>query len=179
VGEPLKRSVGHLPSNNIMRFLVITFLSFVVVVISSAQTDSQNNESKQCPISKTQDIPTVNFCDVIRNPSDYAGKLVRLKGSYLVGGETRVIGDPKCEGAFWVEYDNVADVCTTNEIHERMRNHDPVTNGLFNGLYESEIVAVGLILHDEAGFGHMNAYKTELGIKWIEQATPLSRKKLH
>ena len=161
-----------------MRFLVITFLSIVLVVISSAQRDSQSDEARRCPISKSEDIPTVNFCDVIRNPSDYVGKLVRIKGNYLVGGEVRVISDRKCEGAFWVEFGSVSDVCTDKEIHARMRNDDPVTGGLFNGLYESEIVAVGLILHDQAGFGHMNAYKTELGIKWIEQATPLSRKKL-
>ena len=59
-----------------------------------------------------------------------------------------------------------------------MWNHDSApTGGMFNGPQESEIVAVGLLLHDEGGFGHMNAYKTEFGIKWIEQVKPLSKKK--
>jgi len=161
-----------------MRLSIGTYFALLLFVAFGVQTGSQKNDAKQCPISKTQDIPTVNFCDVVGKPSDYDRKLVRLKGNYLVGGETRIIDDPNCEGAVWVEFDNASDACTDKEILERMWNRDPAPNGgLFNGLYESEIVAVGLLLHDDAGFGHMNAYKTELVIKWIERVKPLSQKK--
>ena len=161
-----------------MRLSIVTYFALLLFIAPAVQTGSQKNDARQCPISKTQDIPTVNLCDVVRKPADYDRKLVRLKAHYLVGGETRIIDDPKCEGAAWVEFDNVSDVCTDKEILDRIWNRDPVRNGgLFSGLYESEIVAVGLLLHDEVGFGHMNAYKTEFAIKWIEQVKLLSKKK--
>src|SRR5438034_930267 len=131
-----------------MRLTVITSCALLLFVAPAVLTGSQNNDSKHCPISKTQAVSTVSFCDVVREPTAFEGKLVRVKVSFLVGGETRIIDDAKCEGAVWVEFDNVSDACTDKEMLQRLWKRDPApSEGLFNGLFESEIVAVGLFLH--------------------------------
>ena len=147
-----------------------SFLAVLLLASPYAQTLNQTERLKNCSAQAPKQVPTVSFCELVLDPVRYDGKIVRLRVKYLVGGETRVIYDKKCEGQAWVEFDHVFDTCTEKSVSQRLQRGDsPPTEGLFNGLWESEVITVGMFAHDKQGFGHLNAYKYEFTIKWVEK----------
>jgi hypothetical protein len=154
-----------------------SFLAVLLLASSYAQTANQTERLKNCSAQVPKRVPTVSFCELVRNPARYDGKIVRLRVKYLVGGETRVIYDKKCEGKAWVEFDHVFDVCTEKSVRGRLQQRDPApTEGLFNGLWESEVVTVGMFMHDKRGFGHMNGHKYQFTMKWVERVRKAPKK---
>ena len=154
-----------------------SFLVVLLVALPFAQTVKHTERLKNCSAQVPKNVPTLSFCELVRDPARYDGKIVRLRVKYLAGGETRVIYDKKCEGEAWIEFDHVFDACTEESVRERFQQRDPSPGeGLFNGLWESEVIAVGMFAHDKRGFGHLNAYKYEFTMKWVERVRRVPKK---
>jgi hypothetical protein len=154
-----------------------SFLAVLLVASTSAQTVDQTGRLKNCSSQVPKQVPTVSFCELVRNPAHYDGKIVRLRVKYLGGGETRVIFDKKCERKAWVEFDHVFDGCTAESVRKRFQHRDfPATEGLFNGLWESEVITIGMFVHDKQGLGHLNAYKYGFTMKWLEKVKRVPKK---
>ncbi len=110
-----------------------SFLTVLLIAAPNAsaanQTQRPNSRSAQVP----KHVPTVTFCELVRHPVRYDGKIVRLRVKYLVGGETRVVYDKRCEGEAWVEFDHVFDTCTEKNVRERFGLRAPSPSAaLFN-----------------------------------------------
>ena len=73
-----------------------------------------------------------------------------------------------------MEFDYFFKACTPKTLRDSLwwNHHCPVGETLFCGVSKSEITAIGFFVKDEAGFGHMNAYKFEFTIKSIEKVVP-------
>src|SRR6266853_6576976 len=59
-------------------------------------------------------IPTVSYCELIRNPNLYAEKLVRVKATWEYGFEMSDLYDPECLGkdhAAWIEMADEDQLC--------------------------------------------------------------------
>jgi hypothetical protein len=154
-----------------------TLLAALLITQFSVYPVGQN-KAKKCPTAVADHIPTVSFCELVHNPALYDRKVVRVKATFLIGAETRIIYDARCKEEAWVEFDYFFDECTDRKIRDSLwKLKAPDGEGMFkDGIRESEITAVGLFVHGQEGFGHMNAYKFEFTIKWIDRIKGASKK---
>lgn len=71
-----------------MRYSIL-ILFLIALILSSARA--------QTPRSSTAGIPNVSFCNVLKNPQIYSGKVVRFRAVFTRGGEDWVaIYCPDC-----------------------------------------------------------------------------------
>ena len=152
------------------------FLSLLLLVSPNLHAVGQA-EFKHCAAQVPKHVPSISFCDLVSNPAYYNGKIVRLKVRYLIGPETRVIYDQRCDGQAWVDFDSVFEACTNKSVRARLQHPDYPNIGDFqSGTWESELVTVGMFLYHERGYGHLNAYKYKFHMKWIEKVRRLPKK---
>jgi hypothetical protein len=111
-------------------------------------------------------VPTVNFCDLIRNSNTYDKKEVRIKALFRVGYEWEEIYCLDCYDAdhrTWIKFDEDVESCTKREIIKLI--------GAREGTFS--IVAVGEFQSSGSRYGHMGAYRYQFVVKCIEKATKL------
>ena len=96
--------------------VVIALCTFIIGIIFVAVwlVNPAPNVSDIPPIEVKVDIPSpripetipdstiysVNFCELVRNPKHYDGKIIRTKASHLQGIDTSSLSDSKCQG--WI-----------------------------------------------------------------------------
>jgi hypothetical protein len=110
--------------------------------------------------------PTVTYCDLIRNPSRYDKKEVRVKAVFRVGYEWEEIYCLDCfdtDQRTWIKFDDEVDSCTKRDISKLI--------GAREGTFS--IVAVGEFQSSGRGYGHMGAYRYQFVVKCVEKAIRL------
>ena len=93
-----------------IRHLIFTILLCALPVIAPAFSSPVTRAS----LTST-DIPTVEYCALIRNPSLYDGKEIRLRGVYLVSGKNdSKFFSSACGGSdtLWVDFEHGYQSCS-------------------------------------------------------------------
>ncbi len=106
--------------------------------------------------SKSSDIPIMAYCDLVRNPSDFNEKIVRVRGAYRVGFEWAELYCSNCSGRgdrTWVEF--------SDEPCPKSKNFkgDRIVNVIFVGKFQTGQL-----------YGHENGYKHQLVVTCVEEA---------
>jgi hypothetical protein len=124
------------------------------------------NFSAQSPAPSTvNDIPTVPYCDLIRDAASYNSIPVRIKATWLSGFEASFIFDKDCsekKDLSWVGFEDNENLCAVTQ--ENLKSHKD------NG-GASIVTAVGKLYH-KGGYGHMNSYKYKFVISCLEEIKP-------
>lgn len=134
-------------------------------------------------LSKT-DIPTVSYCELVRNPARYNQKFIRVHGIYqLAGGEYSNLHDPGClnnptveenfraEIETWVWFDDALETQTRPGIFKIF--------GQLRDLYGwVDVIVVGKFLGSDkhGGYGHLNSGRFMLNVIRIEQVQPVKKR---
>jgi hypothetical protein len=126
-------------------------------------------------------IPTVEFCDLIRNAADYDGKQVRVRVIYYSGFEMSRVGNPtgrSCGGKtmVWAEFDGVYSQ-SKPEITKRLRDSFYSITVDASGniqdqwlLWETEMLVTGTVHKPNGrGYGHTNIYSHEFIMYSVEE----------
>lgn len=69
----------------------------LIVILVASPFKSSTKETGHC-VHSGQDVPTVNFCDLVSHPEDYNNKTVRVRAKYLTTFEWDMLYDLKCTG---------------------------------------------------------------------------------
>jgi hypothetical protein len=139
-------------------------------------------------------IPTVAYCDLIREPAMYDQKVVRVKVTYIVGFEASVMYDLACgRKDTWVEFDPASETSTNPKVLKRFRRMANAQaertrgGGINYPTRRVEVVWVGRFQGIKRtqtfggqsrsfGFGHLNGFDYQFNVQRIEEvkAVPAS-----
>ena len=111
--------------------------------------------------SNSKDIPTVAYCDLIRNPDTYSGKLVRISAVYRFGFEWQEFYCLDCfemETRTWVKFDDEESSCT-RRVSKRLTK---AWAGTFS------MTVVGEFQSSRGRYGHENGYRYQFMVKCVE-----------
>ena len=154
-------------------------LVVLIVLIFSLQPSAHAQKSRRSS-SSAKKIPTVSYCELIRHPSRYNHKMVRVKANLFGGMEVSAFEDFQCneDRSVWVEFDDAYKSCTTQETYKAFRS---IFHGSESfGSHKAEIVAVGRFeaakkfkntpyAFGNSGFGHLNQYPYQFTVRCLEQ----------
>ena len=131
--------------------------------------------------STAPQIPTVEFCELVRDAADYDGKLVRVRVTYFSGFEISGFGNPNgpvcdAKSSVWAEFES-SEAQSKPEIVKRFRNSiyglGIDANGNVEGewlLWQTPLVVTGVIHKPNGrGYGHTNIYSHEFVVYSIEE----------
>jgi hypothetical protein len=93
--------------------LVILWLSLLVA----------GNARAQSSLKSSPDIPTVDYCELLRRPELYDQRIVRVRTAYVRSGSERsTFNDSRCEqsGSTWVELDPPYESHTRRNLVRRL-----------------------------------------------------------
>ena len=97
-----------------MKYLIgVALLSFLTL----------SYQAKSGKVLNAAEVPTVDYCELLSNPSTYYQTVMRLKVLYVRGFEVAAFEDPKCDEArsVWVEFDQSEVSCTDTEVQKAMK----------------------------------------------------------
>ena len=161
---------------------LIILATFILVI--SPFVYAQKIEHSSSP---TKTIPTVSYCELIRNPDRYDRKTIRVKATLLVSFEVSTLEDSQCDigRSIWVEFDGSHNSCTPKRVR---KSFDNIFNSSEVGRStRGEIIAIGRFemarkigtRPTPSGFGHLDQYPYQLTIKCLEQVHPAPTPPLH
>jgi len=97
-------------------------LSGLTLVLSLSLVAAQENK----PVKSEPKVPTVAFCQLLRNPDSYDGKEVRFRATYRYGFEASEFFDPGCFGdekfTNWVEFDDAVKANMNPEVLKKFED---------------------------------------------------------
>lgn len=149
-----------------IKILLLFWTLFVLTLSISAQEKIENQYAN---------IPTIDYCEIIKNPNSYNDKTIKVFAEYSAGFEQSVLGNQLCKddyGQVWVEwekYQSCGDAQTTKLLENREK-------GIEYNYLEGTFVGKFFAKQDASGFGHMNAHPYKLIISCVESATLLPKK---
>ena len=111
--------------------------------------------------SNSKDIPTVAYCDLIRNPDTYSGKLVRTSAVYRFGFEWQEFYCLDCfelERRTWVEFDTDESSCA-KRVSRRLTRAWAGTLSM---------TVVGEFQSSNGHYCHENGYRYQFMVKCVE-----------
>ena len=108
-------------SLTLYRFVNMTKLAFSILLLFSFCCFGRTQTATPSP------IPTVEFCDLVRNAANYDGKPVRLRAAYFsafeISGLGGPAGGPSClfgdKTMVWVDFDSSVESVSKPEIYKR------------------------------------------------------------
>ena len=164
-----------------MKFFLV--LALLLMVLPPPQT-------RPSAPSQPPEIPTIDYCELLRNPDSYDKKIIRLRALYVRGFEVAAFEHPQCDEArsVWVEFDQSEPSCTDKKIRKAMQAIFNPPRKRKRGVMEipgperAELLAVGRFEGPRPGIpvgtegrrvftghGHMNEYKYRFVVKCVEQ----------
>lgn len=114
-------------------------------------------------VAVASDIPTVDYCDLIRHAKDYDQKQIRIKAVYRVGYEWSEIYCPDCfnqKERTWVEFDDDLESCTNSKVVKLLGDDERTLS----------VTVVGVFHSSSRRYGHMGSYRFEFVVKCVENA---------
>jgi hypothetical protein len=127
-------------------------------------------------------VPTIDYCELLRSPATYDQKVIRLNVVYIVGFETSTFDSSRCntQTSTWVEQGFLDRDCTNSEIRETLKKRldAPPPSGTGFGSWKPIITSLTVTGQFQGlraeGYGHMNAYTYSFTIQCVEQITDLN-----
>jgi hypothetical protein len=158
-----------------MKIFLILLLS-----LSLLPTKAQKNKTVQ----EKKDIPTIAFCDLLRNPDRYHEKEVKLRAKYLSIFEVSAFVDSDCakkENRTWVEFDRSSvEAATKPEVFKKVV--EQIYCCMWAGSSssrETEMLVTGIFYKSNgAGYGHDNEYCFKFTVKSVEDIGPTKEMKI-
>src|SRR5262249_52876486 len=105
---------------------------------------------------KSSDIPTMSYCDLVRNSREFDGKIIRVRGAYRVGFEWAELYCSNCSERAektWIEFSE--EECPKS----KKIKGDRIVNVTFVGKFQTGQL-----------YGHENGYKHQLVVTCVEAA---------
>jgi hypothetical protein len=106
--------------------------------------------------------PTMKFCELMRDPEKYNGKLVKVRAAWIYGYEWSYLHCLDCEGRVWL------DTSALDEQSEKTLKHIPKGAAIVN-------VDVEGVFQTGRTFGHMNGYKYQLTAHTVANPATISK----
>jgi hypothetical protein len=103
----------------------------------------------------------MKFCEMMRNPEKYDGKLVRFRATWMYGFEWSYLHCLDCDGRVWLETSEVSE--KSEKILQRAPKDAGIVNVDVEGLFQT------------GGFGHLNGYKYQLKAHTIANLVVISK----
>ncbi len=180
--------------NSIVRHFLSDFMKFEIkqillgVVFLALSCLSVAGQEQKPP----QEIPTVAYCDLVREPALYDNKVVRVTANYFVAFEGSIMRDFACDGKdTWVEFDAAIEKSTPRKIwkkFDRWTDASPVRNktggidhpsrqvnvtwvGLFQGVKRTQLFGKRTV---PLGFGHMNGFSFQFIAQKVESVSKVA-----
>ena len=138
-----------------------------------------------------QEILTVTYCELVREPTFYDNKVVRITANYIAAFEGSIIRDSDCDGKdSWVRFDAKVKDATPHKIwkkFDRLTDTSPEhKNGGVN--YPSRLVKVTWIglfqgvkraqkignITLPLGYGHMNGFDFLFVVQKVEAVSKIA-----
>jgi len=149
--------------------------------------------------SSFENVATVSYCELVREPAKYDKQIVRVRGNYLFRFETSIFFNVDCESSensAWVEFDQSAEKATDPKVLEKLEGSSKAKQKKMSIPYYfggavTEILVVARFdgikptytvksqngtTTRTFGFGHMGASNYRLTILAIEDAIPFVKK---
>ena len=138
------------------------------------------------------DVPTVAYCDLVKDAASYDQKIIRVRAVYFGGFESSVFYDGACRGReTWVNFDPAYQKSTEPKILDTYfrivkASLDENSEGVYPRWWV-EILVVGRFegvkrTHEyegktyTSGFGHLDEFDYQLTILSIEDAKAVPKK---
>lgn len=166
--------------------MILIFLLSVLAVTAQEKSSFEN-------------VPTVSYCELVREPAKYDKQIVRIRGNYLFRFEISRFSNVDCESSensAWVEFDQSAEKATDPKVLEKLEGSSEAKQKKMSipyyfGGVETEILVVArfdgikptLTVKPQngtttraLGFGHLNASNYRLTVLAVEDAIPFVKK---
>ena len=141
----------------------------VVLLVGCSMTQPQPKvllSPDQLHRATANDVPVVNFCELITNSSRYAGRPLRTRVTIMTFPENQIVYDPACYGKgslAWLDFDSDEIYRSVDDKLGALRSPDMPTR--------LNVTAVGrLDGPTEEGFGHLGGFKYRFVIVAVENA---------
>ncbi len=132
--------------------------AFLILLLLLVPGHSQNK-------SATPDnIPTVSYCELVRNPRSYADTLVRVRATWVYGFEITALYDIACldrDNRAWFETLDEDKLCSASK-----KNFNKLKK---EGFAKADVIVVGKLYSGER-FGHLNGYNYKFVVSCLESA---------
>lgn len=142
----------------------LTTLSLILLTLAGSLGIPQRADSKGEP-SGSADIPTVKFCDLLKNPKLYEGKVVHTSAAFRRSGEhVSELYCPDCPGGGPVDFagdDEAYESCTRPELRRKIQNDITLRLNITGRLYVAE---------EGRGFGHFGLYHYRFLVSCVHKA---------
>lgn len=145
----------------------------------TAPTKNSDGKDKPPPLNSSK-IPTVSYCDLIKNAADYDKKIVRVRAIYFSDFEKEYLYDDRCESSqspsapekvpaeTWAEWDKT--------FVSKGDSDEAKLNRQLNGFGRKDVTVVGMFHStNEQGdpdapnlFGHMNCCHYQFSVMRVE-----------
>jgi hypothetical protein len=114
--------------------------------------------------TEAQTIETVSYCDLMRQPAQYNGKVIRVSAIYRYGFEWSTLYCPECidETQTWIGFSETFISSTKRSLRKKIGE---------NG-FRGKTVKVKLVgrFDGGGGYGHMGVYKYRIIVDRLEEA---------
>lgn len=137
--------------------LIFLLFSFADCPHSVKQPDNTNRNDS----SGKQAITSLSYCALLKSPSRYDGKLIRVKASWQFGFETTFLYDHECseQPKAWLEFVDDKDACPETKGNRSA----PGKNDK-----EADVTVVGR-LYGPGRYGHLGAYEFKFVVVCMEE----------
>lgn len=157
------------------KILTVLFLATLARGLAGCEARSSLSEGlpaslaasppKSSPV-QAHDAPTVVFCELVRNPEWYSGKLIRTRAIVWAGLENQSIYDPSCYGEdvltwTWIEYGNKEAFMALDDGLNAFRgsNRAARVNATLVGRFDGP---------SKEGVGHLDGFNFQFHITAVE-----------
>lgn len=136
--------------------LALTIISlFLITSCSTTNLSAQSNNS-----SKTQTIPSISYCALLKNPKLYSGKTVRIKAVWQFGFETTSLQDRQCidQPKAWLEFADEKQLCPETKKNRTLPKQSDK---------EADVTVTGR-LYGSGRYGHLGDYQFKFVVECME-----------
>ena len=114
--------------------------------------------------AQNREYPTVSYCELMRSPEQYRGKVIRVSAIYQYGFEWSELFCHEClsEAKTWVDLDESFVSSTKRNLRKKIGPHG----------VKGRTVTVTMVGRFDVGggYGHMGAYRFRLMVDRLEDA---------
>ena len=164
--------------------MILIFLLSVLAVTAQEKSSFEN-------------VPTVSYCELVREPAKYDKQILRVRGNYHVRFEVSNFSGVDCESSentAWVEFDQSAEEATDPKVLKKLRplSKTKQKNRSIRSYFSAAETEILVIARFDGikqtvksqngtttrtfGFGHLSAYNYRLTVLAIEDAIPFVKK---
>ena len=148
--------------------VTVKYLLLLILLATPFISLGQRRESSaKAKVSTVPEIPTVDFCVLLDNPTMYNQKVVRTRAVFSRGGEDfAALYCPTCHSTgrmVWPEFDDSFDTSTRSDVRKKFAKNFDVT---------LSATIVGKLINEPGG--RVGAYRYQFLIMSAERAEKIS-----